>query len=149
MIHYIDIGNIFELEGITNYAHGCNCSGAMGKGIAVQFREKFPEMYQEYKQLCKINEFNLGDIFAYNYGNGFVFNLATQQSWKTKAEPKAIESALTKMFDYAIEANISKITIPKIGAGLGGLKWDDVKAIIEKTANLFPTIELFVVENYG
>ncbi|WP_044173798.1 hypothetical protein [Flectobacillus major] len=37
MIHYIDIGNIFELEGITNYAHGCNCSGAMGKGIAVLF----------------------------------------------------------------------------------------------------------------
>ncbi|MCU0323593.1 MAG: macro domain-containing protein [Chitinophagaceae bacterium] len=149
MTHFIDLGNIFELEGITSYAHGCNCSGAMGKGIAVQFRDKFPEMYYEYKQLCKSNKFNLGDIYVFNYGNGFVFNLGTQQSWKTKAELTAIEQSLKKMFDYASNMGIDRIAIPRIGAGLGGLKWEDVKVIIEKISNQYPTIELFVVENYG
>lgn len=149
MINYIYLGDVFAIEGVTNYAHGCNCSGAMGKGIAVQFREKFPEMYQEYKRLCKMDNFHLGDIFVYNYGNGFVFNLGTQQSWKTKAELNAIENSLKKMFDYASENNVSKIAIPKIGAGLGGLKWEDVKEIIENIANEYSFIDLFIVENYG
>ena len=35
--------------GVSSYAHGCNCAGAMGKGIAVQFKSKYPDMYLEYK----------------------------------------------------------------------------------------------------
>jgi len=149
MINYIYLGDVFAIEGVPNYAHGCNCSGAMGKGIAVQFREKFPEMYQEYKHLCKTQSFLLGDIFVYNYGAGFVFNLGTQQSWKTKAELSAIDNSLRKMFNYASENKISKIAIPKIGAGLGGLKWEDVKNVIENIAKEFSMIDLFIVENYG
>lgn len=47
MIRYIKNGNIFTLDGINCYAHGCNCAGAMGKGIALQFRSKYPEMYKQ------------------------------------------------------------------------------------------------------
>ena len=49
MIHYIKDGDIFSIEGVTNFAHGCNCAGSMGRGIAVQFRKKFPRMYENYK----------------------------------------------------------------------------------------------------
>ena len=44
MVTYIEFGNIFTLEGISGYAHGCNCAGAMGKGIALQFRERYPRV---------------------------------------------------------------------------------------------------------
>mgnify|MGYP000811555272 CR=1 FL=1 len=69
MIRYIEKGDIFRIEGVSSYAHGCNCAGAMGKGIAVQFKSKYPNMYLEYKQLCKENKFCPGDVFDYDYGN--------------------------------------------------------------------------------
>ena len=47
MVTYITKGNIFKLAGVHAYAHGCNCAGAMGRGIAVQFKERYPEMYPE------------------------------------------------------------------------------------------------------
>ena len=148
MVTYIEQGNIFNLEGIQNFAHGCNCAGAMGKGIAIQFKEKFPKMYLEYKRLCKEGLFSLGDLYTYNYENGTVFNLGTQTTWKTKADINAVESSLVKMLSYAHQNNIFKIALPKIGAGLGGLNWNDVKFVIDKVAKDYPKIDLFVVENY-
>lgn len=148
MVTYIEHGNIFDLKGISSYAHGCNCAGAMGKGIALQFRDKFPVMYQQYKKMCQEGRFSLGDVFIYNHDNEVIFNLATQKTWRTKANITAIETALMKMLDYADQNKISKIAIPKIGAGLGGLNWNDAKIVIDKTANNFPDIDLFVVENY-
>ncbi|MDZ7880742.1 MAG: macro domain-containing protein [Saprospiraceae bacterium] len=148
MVTYIEQGNIFKLEGVNNYAHGCNCIGAMGKGIAVQFKIKFPLMYKEYKSLCVSGGFNLGDVFAYNYGNGYVFNLGTQTSWRTKAEIKAIEKSLKNMLFFASEQDIKEIALPKIGAGLGGLQWFEVKNIIDIVSKEYSDIELFVVENY-
>lgn len=62
MIRYIEKGDIFRIDGVSSYAHGCNCAGAMGKGIAVQFKSKYPDMYLEYKQLCKENKFCPGDV---------------------------------------------------------------------------------------
>jgi O-acetyl-ADP-ribose deacetylase (regulator of RNase III) len=97
MITYIECGDIFKLPGITNYTHGCNCSGAMGKGIALQFRTKFPEMYREYKQLCGEGKFKLGDVFKYKYRDGYIFNLGTQKSWRTKAENRRDRAVLIKM----------------------------------------------------
>jgi len=148
MVKYIQFGNIFKLEGVNNFAHGCNCAGAMGKGIAVQFKTQYPKMYSEYKRLCKEGKFNLGEVFEYNFGNGYVFNLGTQKTWRTKANIDAIEQALKKMLLIASQKKLTKIALPKIGAGLGGLNWEDVKNIIEKVSVDFPDIELFVIENY-
>ncbi len=148
MVEYIEFGNIFKIAGVNSFAHGCNCAGAMGKGIAVQFKEKFPEMYREYKSLCKKDEFALGDVLEYNYGKGYVFNLGTQRTWKTKASIEAIELSLFRMLLFASREQIKKIALPKIGAGLGGLDWDDVKNVINKVAIEFPDIELLVIENY-
>lgn len=148
MVTYIERGDIFNLQDVRNYAHGCNCAGAMGKGIALQFKEKFPKMYGEYKKLCKEGAFYLGDLYIYNYDFGTIFNLGTQITWKTKADIKAVELTLVKMLSYATQNSIFKIALPKIGAGLGGLNWDDVKFVIEKVAENYPEINLYVVENY-
>ncbi len=148
MVTYLDSGNIFNLPDVKNYAHGCNCAGAMGKGIALQFKEKYNQMYLEYKKRCKDGDFSLADVFSYDYVEGTVFNLGTQKTWKTKAELKAIEDSLLKMLVYARQNGIEKIALPKIGAGLGGLVWDDVKATINRVAKDYDDIDLIVVENY-
>lgn len=120
----------------------------MGKGIALQFKERYPEMYHEYKELCKKGLFSLGDVFTYNYDNGVIFNLGTQATWKTKADINAIEKALLKMLSHSVENNIQRIALPKIVAGLGGLDWKDVKAIIDRLSKEYSTVDLFVIENY-
>jgi len=148
MVKYIEFGNIFKLEGITSYAHGCNCAGAMGKGIAVQFKNMYPDMYKQYKILCKQDDFVLGDVFEYHYGNGYIFNLGTQKTWRTRAELHAVEQSLNNMLNMASELEVTKIALPKIAAGLGGLNWEDVKKTINKIAKDFPNIELVVVENF-
>ncbi len=148
MIEWIDIGDIFSIQGVKNYAHGCNCSGAMGKGIALQFKLRYPEMYKIYKQKCAKKEFELGDVFEYHYGGGYIFNLGTQKSWRTKARIDAIDKSLNKMLLLAAENGVDKIALPKIGAGLGGLEWKLVRKVIEQTSNRYPDIELFVVENF-
>lgn len=148
MIRYIEKGDIFRIDGVSSYAHGCNCAGAMGKGIAVQFKNKYPDMYLEYKQLCKENKFCPGDVFDYDYGNGHIYNLGTQATWRTRAKIEYIEKALIKMLEFAKRDNITAIALPAIGAGLGGLKWDNVKAILDTVSNDYPNVDLYVVETY-
>ncbi len=148
MIRYIEKGDIFRIEGVTSYAHGCNCAGAMGKGIALQFRNKFPDMYIKYKQLCKEGEFCPGDVFDYDYGGGHIYNLGTQVTWRTRAEIEYIENSLNRMFYLAVCNDVKAIAMPEIGAGLGGLKWDDVKRCIEHVASSYPMVDLYVVEAY-
>lgn len=156
MVKYISEGDIFKIEGVNNYAHGCNCAGAMGKGIALVFRAKYPQMYNKYKELCKNGGFTPGRVMAYPTGGGLsksgvVFNLGTQSSWKTGARLEYIQDSLEVMVGMALDLKITKIAMPAIGAGLGGLKWDDVKAVIDKIAGRIPEerLTLFVVEKYS
>ncbi len=149
MIKFIPQGDIFLLENVSSYAHGCNCAGAMGKGIAIQFRNKFPTMYAEYKLLCKNGQYNPGDVFDYNYGLGHVYNLATQESWRTKAKIEFIQASVLRMFELAMADGVTAIAMPAIGAGLGGLQWNDVKEAIADISMGYPDIDLFVVEKFA
>lgn len=148
MVIYIERGDIFRIEGVTSYAHGCNCAGAMGKGIALQFRNKFPKMYEEYKLMCKEGAYTPGDVFDYNYGKGHIYNLGTQATWRTKARLEYIERSVTKMLELAKAENVAKIALPAIGAGLGGLKWENVKTVLNNVSANYPDIDLYVVEAY-
>ena len=105
-------------------------------------------MYFEYKRLCDNGEFNPGDVYAYNYGSGYVFNLGTQATWRTKAKLEFIENAIERMMEIAECAGVEKIALPAIGAGLGGLLWGDVKQILEKGAVQHISVDLYAVENY-
>ena len=140
-------GNIFEIPGVTSYAHGCNCIGAMGKGIAVQFRNKYPEMYATYHRMCKNNQYRPGDCYAYNHGNGYVFNLATQYDLRG-ASYTFIKKSLKNMFMKADGAGIKDIAMPAIGAGLGKLNWEYIKEYIFEVAADYPNVRLHVVEKY-
>jgi O-acetyl-ADP-ribose deacetylase (regulator of RNase III) len=125
--------NRFEAQAL---AHGCNCQGSMGAGIATGFRDRYPRMYEEYRSLCKAEprRFNLGDAWLWKEeGKPWVFNLATQERiWRARASYEAIETALRSMREQADQERITTIAIPRIGTGYGGLSWKKVRAIIEK-----------------
>jgi O-acetyl-ADP-ribose deacetylase (regulator of RNase III) len=125
--------NDFEIEAL---AHGCNCQGSMGAGIATQFRDRYPAMYTEYRRRCKAEprEFNLGDVFLWkDEEQPWVFNLGTQEGvWRARASYEAIETALTGMRELADAEGLTRLAMPRIGAGYGGLSWRKVRAIIER-----------------
>jgi O-acetyl-ADP-ribose deacetylase (regulator of RNase III) len=125
-------GDIFETPGLHAYAHGCNCTGAMDAGVAVAFRKKWPRMYEEYRLRCEQKKFGLGDVFAWSEGDDTVYNLGIQEHWKQKAQLPALSRSLTKMADLASRANIERVGLPRIAAGLGGLDWPRVKKVLNE-----------------
>lgn len=153
MINYIERGDIFKLPGVTSYAHGCNCAGAMGKGIALQFKRKFHKMYLQYNSMCTSGNFKPGDIFPYEYTPGsFVYNLATQKHYSIRgqlAKLEHIRKSVNKMLMHASAHKVKDIAMPKIGAGLGGLDWEDVKIVLEDVIEDYPEVTLHIVEEYS
>ncbi len=146
-------GDLFENEhGVEAFAHGCNCQGSMGAGIAKNFRALYPEMFKEYRTRCKAEPrlFNLGDSWLYKMqGRPSVFNLATQEGfWRSRASYEAIEAALRTMNEQANAEGIGSVAIPRIGVGYGGLSWKKVRSIIEQVFQDWPG-RLVVYEGYS
>jgi O-acetyl-ADP-ribose deacetylase (regulator of RNase III) len=150
-IEYV-IGDLYANRfGAQALAHGCNCQGSMGAGIATGFRERYPEMFVEYRRRCKAKPraFNLGDVFLWKAeGQPWVFNLATQEgTFRARASYQTIEAALKAMRKQADREGVSSIAVPRIGAGYGGLSWKKVRAIVEEAFTDWPGT-LFVYEEF-
>lgn len=145
-------GDLFANDhGVKALGHGCNCQGSMGAGIAVGFRERYPEMYEQYRARCKAKprEFNLGDVWLWKDAKEpWVFNLGTQEGiWRSRASYEAIETALSRMRKLADSEGIESIAIPRIGVGYGGLSWKKVRVIVERVFDGW-TGKLIVYEEF-
>jgi len=145
-------GDLFANEHRANaFAHGCNCQGSMGAGIAKRFRADYPEMFEEYRARCKAEprQFNLGDAWLWKEKKKpWVFNLGTQETyWHGPASYEAIETALLAMKQIADKEKIKRIAMPRIGVGFGGLSWKKVRAIVERVFGDWAN-KLIVYEEY-
>ena len=150
-VEYIS-GDLFaNRHSVQAFAHGCNCQGAMGVGIAKGFRERYADMYEEYRRLCKAKprQFNLGDSWLWKTKDRpWVFNLGTQEGyWRCRASYVAIEIALRKMRAQAEAEGVGTIAVPRIGAGYGGLSWKKVRDLIDQVFGDWPGT-LYVYEQY-
>ncbi|GAA0610887.1 hypothetical protein GCM10009547_11160 [Sporichthya brevicatena] len=128
------VGDLFDARGFGALAHGCNCAGAMGAGIAVEFRRRWPQMYEEYKHRCNAGSFSPGDVFIWPVAGLVIYNFGTQRTWRTKATIEAIGTAAQLMVRDARSRGIQAIGLPRIGAGLGGLEWPRVRALLGEVA---------------
>lgn len=141
-------GDLFT-SGLSAFAHGCNCQGAMGKGIALQFKQKYPAMYAEYKKWCTTGRFKLGSLMIWydDKTATTIFNLATQERWdRGGASLPALQSSLEGMCEYAVRFEVKDIGLPLIGAGLGGLSPYAVKNTLIDTSHEYPTVNLTVYQ---
>lgn len=139
-------GDLFAQKDVNAYAHGCNCTGVMGAGIAAQFRARYPLMYESYRKRCaKPGGFIPGDVMPWHHRDGFVFNLATQPDPGPSAETWMITAAVGRMITEAYhDFGIKAVAMPMIGCGLGGLTPDDLTAALSPYQDA--PVHLIVVE---
>ena len=144
MIIYIK-GDIFNSNAqvITNPV---NCAGVMGKGLALQFKKRFPEMFLDYQKKCNINEVRIDQPYLWENSKIQIVNFATKKHWKDNSNLQDIKSGLLYIAKNYDEMGISSIALPPLGCGLGGLNWNDVKAVIEETLGPIHDLDVFVYE---
>ncbi|MGE0342585.1 MAG: macro domain-containing protein [Porticoccaceae bacterium] len=119
----------------STIAHGCNTVGAMAAGIAGQIAAKYPNVRSAYGEACSTHNFYLGCAQPVQAFEGtrrvgdaparLVYNLATQLIPGPDARVNAITLAFANMAAHALNNDIDRVAIPRIGCGIGGLKWDD------------------------
>lgn len=126
-------GDLFSSDADA-LAHGCNCQGVMGAGIAVQFKKRDPEMFRQYANACVMNKLKPGDVFTWSlpFTRPVVFNLMTQPTPGPTAKLEHLRESLTIAITEAEILKLKTIALPRVGCGLGGLNWLDVKAVIEE-----------------
>ena len=151
MIQY-KIGDIFKdnSEAIVNTV---NCVGAMGRGIALQFKKACPENFKVYASACKHKQVNPGKMFVFKTGEmlnpKFIINFPTKRHWRGKSRIEDIESGLKDLFLVIKENDIKSIAIPPLGSGLGGLNWFEVKNLIKNALAPLEDVDIIVFEPKG
>ncbi len=124
-------GDLF-FAGELAIGHGVNSFGVMGAGIAAGFRRRWPKMYNEYRRVCLEGALKPGGIWVYNAPEGRrVFNICTQEHPGPDARLEWIAQGMFNVAGFATFYDISQIAIPRIGCGIGGLQWGEVKKAIE------------------
>lgn len=127
------IGNIFTTTCQT-LVNTVNCVGVMGAGIALEFRYRYPDMFEKYKELCEKKEMKIGKLWIYNVPNKNtkVLNFPTKNHWKYPSKIEYLEKGLQKFVDTYKERKITSIAFPLLGAQNGGIEPEVSKAIMEK-----------------
>ena len=138
-------GDLF-LSRAQTLAHGVNCRGRMGAGIAVEFRRWFPAMYKEYRRRCHKDILKPGEFFLWKEDEPWVLNLATQAD-TGGANLSFVREVLTTVAARYVNEGITSLAMPRIAAGLGGCGWGEVRGIIEETFAVHP-LPVYVYEEY-
>jgi len=142
-------GNILDAdaEALVNTV---NCVGIMGRGIALQFKEKFPANFKAYAAACQRGEVRPGHMFVFPTGwvtgPKYIINFPTKRHWHGKSRIEDIEAGLAALRDEIKQRDIRSIAIPPLGAGLGGLDWKQVRSCIEQELRTLDSVHITVFE---
>ena len=132
-IHYVHSGNLIDTDAQA-LVNTVNTAGISGKGIALMFKEAFPENFRAYQAASKAGEIAPGGLFiterADMLGPRWIINFATKQHWRNPSRLDWIRRGLAELRREIAERGIRSIAIPPLGAGNGGLDWTHVKPLI-------------------
>jgi O-acetyl-ADP-ribose deacetylase (regulator of RNase III) len=127
-----------------------NCVGIMGRGIALQFKNDFPENFKAYAAACAREDVRPGKMFVFETrtltGPKFIINFPTKRHWKGKSRMEDIESGLKALMEEIRDRGIRSIAIPPLGSGLGGLNWADVRPRIESALRGINDLHVIIFE---
>ena len=130
-----------------------NCVGVMGRGIALQFKNMYPDNFKAYAVACKRETVQPGRMFVYETGQltspRFIINFPTKRHWRGKSRIEDIDAGLADLVKVVRDKGIRSIAIPPLGAGLGGLDWNEVRPRIEHMLTKLADVRVLVFEPNG
>jgi O-acetyl-ADP-ribose deacetylase (regulator of RNase III) len=129
-IYYLK-GDIFNSQAQV-IVNTVNCKGVMGKGLALAFKQRYPDMFLTYQQECKTGKLRIGRPTLYQKSSPWILNFPTKDHWKFPSKMEYIEKGLAYFAAHYREVGITSIAFPKLGAQNGKLSWDDVGPVMAK-----------------
>lgn len=136
-----------DAEAIVNTV---NCVGFMGRGIAAQFKRRFPDNFRAYAAACKRSEVEPGRMLVFATGQltnpRFIINFPTKRHWRGASRIEDIDSGLSALVKEVRDRGLRSIAIPPLGCGLGGLAWREVRPRIERAFAELPEVSVLLYE---
>lgn len=129
----IGAGDLFE-SGCSTLVNAVNCRGAMGAGIAREFRRRYPAMYEDYRRRCRRGEIRLGRPYPWpgQESPPAVLNFPTKDDWREPSRLAPISEGLAWLRRHYRDWGIASLAVPALGCGLGGLRWEEVRPVLAR-----------------
>jgi len=143
-------GDMFDepTEAIVNTV---NCVGIMGKGVALEFKRRWPENFKKYKRLCADKKLSPGEMFIFDNNNflssenhRFLINFPTKRHWRSRSKIEYVKDGLVDLVEQVRRLGIKSVALPPLGCGNGGLEWSDVRPLIEDAASKLPEVHFVI-----
>ena len=143
-------GDMFDepTEAIVNTV---NCVGVMGKGVALEFKRRWPENFKAYKRVCVDKKLSPGEMFIFD-NNGFLdsekhrflINFPTKQHWRSRSKIEYVKDGLADFIEQVRRLGIKSVAVPPLGCGNGGLEWSEVRPLIEEAVTALPKVRFVI-----
>ena len=128
---YFVTGNFWERSADVR-VNPVNCVGVMGAGVARQFKERYPEMFLDYRLACRRGDVKPGKLHIFQVLDCTIANFPTKRDWRDRSRLEDVESGLVALAECLGRLGPVRVTLPALGCGLGGLVWADVKPLIQR-----------------
>lgn len=145
------MGNLLDadVEALVNTA---NTAGVMGKGLALQFKRRFPSNFEVYAAACRRGEVQVGRMFVVETtsyaGPRFIINFPTKKRWQDPSRLEYVRTGLVALVSEIKARGICSIAIPPLGCGNGGLSWSVVRPLIDRAFTELSGVRVLVFEPY-
>ena len=143
-------GNIFNTTCQT-VVNTVNCYGVMGKGLALEFRHRYPDMYEKYRAVCSEKQLKVGMLQLWKHSAPWILNFPTKNHWRQPSRLDYIERGLKKFASEYRKKGITSVAFPQLGTQSGGLDWTDVKELMYR--HLLPlenlSVEIYIFDPLG
>lgn len=140
--------NIFNLN-VEALVNPVNCVGAMGKGLALEFKVNFYDNFLAYQEECKQNRIGIGKCFVFEmlrFGNPkYIINFPTKITWRETSQYKYIKRGLIDLENIISNYKIKSIAIPALGCGLGQLEWEHVRQLLIIHLSHFNDVNIIIM----
>lgn len=146
-------GDLLKQDDVDAIVNTVNCVGVMGKGIALQFKNKWPANFTAYAAACKARQVRPGRMLVFDSGGlvrpNFIINFPTKDHWRGSSRIEFIRDGLADLVAQVKRLGIRSIAVPPLGCGNGGLNWLDVRPLIESAFEGLPDVEVRLFEPAG
>lgn len=139
-------GNIFRTKCRT-IVNTVNCVGIMGAGIALEFKLRFPDMYERYKSLCEDHLMDIGKLWIYRTKNQWILNFPTKKDWKHPSKMEYLHLGLKKFVDTYQQKEIRSIAFPVLGGQHGGIDQNkSIRTMENYLSKLEIPVEIYIFD---